>query len=278
MLRLRTTSWVLLLGVGLAAVALGEQRPATAQAPLPGRAGTYAVVGAGKGAQFSVPQVRLADEAASQRINRAIARAVVGAADVAVDTTAALPRQLKQLAGLACCLSGARFQVLLNQGYLYSVKLTLGFNGAYSYERQRYLVFDLGTGQRLELPALVADPPTQLVKRLEGAVNRRIEEFLGDTVSGGHARRADLAARFGWDYAARRVRFSAAAKPTEFAAPDLTEFALTPHSLLLFHRVGLPASMLADTPADTYRFPYARLQARGRLAGLVQKSAPSAAR
>ena len=265
------TQQSLLFGGCLFGLIVGAQLTTFAQAPVPGRAETYAVVGAGKGVQFSLPQVRLNDEAVSQRINRAIARAVVGEAEEAVDTTAALPRQLKQVAGQTCCLRGARFQVLLNQGYLYSVKLTLEFNGASSYERQRYLVFDLGTGQRLSLGQLLADPPAQLMQRLEGAVNRRIGEFLGDT--GEHAGRADLAERFGWDIATRHVRFSTAAVPTEAPAPNLTEFALTPHTLLLFYRVGLPATMLADMPDDTYRFPYARLQARGRLAELVQKSA-----
>ena len=252
----------------------GGPLTAAAQALVPGHAEVYAVLGAGKGAQFSLPQVRLANEAVSQRINRAIARAVVAAAEETVDTTAALPRQLRQVASQACCLRGARFQVLLNQGYLFSVKLTLEFEGAYSHERQRYLVFDLGTGQRLGLAALVADPSAQLVKRLEGAVNRRIGEFLGDSAIGEHAGRAALAERFGWDFATRRVRFSTAGVPSGIAAPDLNEFALTPHTLLLFYRVGLPATMLADTPDDTYRFPYTRLQARGRLAELVQKSAP----
>ena len=255
---------------------VGGRLVAAAQVPGAGRAETYAVLGAGKGAQFSVPQVRLADEGVSQRINRAIARAVVGAADDAVDTTATLPRQLKQVASQTCCLSGARFQVLLNQGYLFSVKLTLEFRGAYSYEQSRYLVFDLGTGQRLGLAALVADPPAQLLKRLEGGVNRRIGEFIGDTTTGEHVGRAALAERFGWDFATRRMRFSTATAPSEVLAPDLGEFALMPHALLLFYRVRLPASMLADTPDDTYRFPYARLQARGHLAELVQKNSPAA--
>lgn len=273
-MRLLVSQRMLLLGYWLSAASLGLPRPAQAQASAAGRAETYAVVGAGKGAQFSLPQVRLADEAVSQRINRAIARAVLRNAEAPIDTTAALPKQLRQAAGQACCLSGARFQVLLNQGYLFSVKLTLQYNGAYYYERPVYLVFDLGTGQRLSLAALVADSPAQLRQRLEGAVNRRIGEFLGDTTTGEHAGRAALAERFGWDFARRRVRFSTPTAQTEAPAVDLTEFALTPHALLLFYRVALPATMLADVPDETYRFPYNRLQARGRLAELVQKNQP----
>ena len=248
--------------------------PAEAQTPVIGRAEIVAVLGAGKGAQFSLPQVRLANEQAAASINRTIAHAVVSQADEPVDTTAALPRQLRQIAGQPCCLRGGRFQTLLNQGNLLSLKLTLEFHGAYYYERAVYLVFDLSSGQRLTLAALVADPPALLARRLEGAVNRRIGEFLSDTATGEHAGRAGLAERFGWDFATRRVRFSTADAPTEIPAPDLGDFALTPHTLLLFYRVGLPSSMLADTPDDTYRFPYARLQARGRLAELVQKSTP----
>ena len=262
----------LLLAAGLASVPI----TGAAQEPAPGRAEMFAVLGAGKGAQFSLPQVRLADELAAARINRGIARAVMSQADAPIDTTAVLARQLRQVAGQPCCLSGARFQTLLNQGNLLSLKLTLEFHGAYYYERPVYLVFDLSTGQRLTLAALVADPPAQLARRLEGAVNRRIGEFLGDTATGEHAGRAALAERFGWDFAKRRVRFSTAAAPTEIPAPDLGEFALTPHTLLLFYRVGLPSSMLADIPEDTYRFPYTRLQARGRLAELVQKGASGA--
>ena len=262
-------------GILLAAWLASAALPVAAQTPA-GRADIYAVLGAGKGAQFSLPQVRLADEVAATRINRSIARAVVSEADAPIDTTAALPRQLRQIAGQPCCLSGARFQTLLNQGNLLSLKLTLEFHGAYYYERPLYLVFDLTSGQRLTLAALVADSPAQLAHRLEGAVNRRIGEFLGDTATGEHAGRAALAERFGWDSGTRRVRFSTAAVPTEAPAVDLAEFALTPHTLLLFYRVRLPATMLADIPEETYRFPYARLQARGRLAELVQKSGPEA--
>ena len=268
---LPVTRRVLIFGLRLGVLGLGSRLPVAAQAAGAGRAETYAVLGAGKGVRFSLPQVRLADEAASERINRAIARAVLHAAEEAVDTTAALPRQLRQVASQACCLSGTRFQVLLNQNYLFSVKLTLEFHGAYYYERSVYLVFDLSSGQRLMLAALVADPPAQLRQRLAGAVNRRIGEFLGDTATGEHAGRADLAERFGWDFATRHVRFATVGAPSDSTAPALTEFALTPHALLLFYRVELPGSMLADMPDDMYRFPYARLQARGRLAELVQK-------
>ncbi|MCI1187433.1 hypothetical protein MON38_08370 [Hymenobacter sp. DH14] len=268
---LPVTRRVLLFGCCLSGLVASWGRPAAAQTPAPGRAETYAVLGAGKGAQFSVPQVRLADEAVSQRINRAIARAVVSQAKVAVDTTAALPKQLRQVASDDCCLTGARFQVLLNQGALFSVKISLEFRGASSYERQRYLVFDLGTGERLPLTALLADPPAQLARRLEAAVNRRMGEFLADSATRTHPGRAALARSLHWNATTRQVDFAAGAP-----AVSLQEFALTPHALLLLYPTDQQAVALADIPEETYRFPYARLQARGRLAELVQKSAAGA--
>lgn len=265
--RVRQTAFgaACLLGLLVGAATRGD-----AQVPAPGRAETYAVLGAGKGAQFSLPQVRLADAAVSQRINRAIARAVVGMAKTAVDTTAALPKQLRQVASEDCCLSGARFQVLLNQGYLFSVKLSMEFRGSTSYERQRYLVFDLGTGQRLPLTALVADPPAQLEHRLEAAVNRRMGEFLADSATRKHPSRLALAQTLHWNATTRQVDFSGGAP-----AVSLQEYALTPHALLLLYPTSQQAVALADIPEETYRIPYARLQAQGRLAKLVQRSIPS---
>lgn len=257
-------------GILLAAWLAGAALPVAAQAPA-GRAEVYAVLGAGKGAQFSLPQVRLADEAVSQRINRAIARAVVRQAKATIDTTATLPKQLREVAADDCCLAGARFQVLLNQGNLFSVKLTLELRGTPSYERQRYLVFDLGTGQRLVLPALIADSPDLLAHRLEAAVSRRMGEFLADSAVRSHPDRAALAQKLHWNPTTHQVNFAAGA-----SAVSLQEFALTPHALLLLYPADQQSATLADIPEETYRFPYARLQARGRLAELVQKSGPEA--
>lgn len=268
---LPVTRRVLLFGCCLSGLSVGLWPSAAAQVPGNGRAETYAVLGAGKGAQFSVPQVRLADEAVSQRINRALARAVVRQAKIAVDTTAALPKQLRQVATDDCCLTGARFQVLLNQGALFSVKISLEFRGASTYEQQRYLVFDLGTGERLALAALVADPPTQLARRLETAVNRRMSEFLADSAVRSHPGRAALAQSLHWNATTHQVDFAAGAP-----AVSLQEFALTPHALLLLYPTNQQATALADIPEETYRFPFARLQAKGRLAELVQKNASGA--
>lgn len=264
------THQLLLFGNCLFGVMAGGRLPAAAQASMPGRAETYAVLGAGKGAQFSLPQVRLSDEAVSQRINRTIARTVVRLAKTTVDTTAALPKQLRQVATNDCCLTGGRFQVLLNQGYLFSVKLSLEFRGTPSYERQQYLVFDLGTGEQVPLASLIADPPAQLAHRLEAAVNRRMAEFLADSATHNHPSRVVLAQALHWNAATHQVDFAGGAPPV-----STQEYALTPHALLLLYPADQQATALADVPEETYRFPYTRLQARGRLAVLVQKSVPA---
>ena len=245
---------------------------ATAWAQVPAvRAQVVAVVGAGKAAQFRVPQVRLPDEGAAGRINGRIAQVVAGYAEQPLDSTAALPRQLRQAAALACCLSGSRYQVLLNQSALLSLKLTLEFHGAYYYERTIHLNFDLRTGRQLALADLLADPPAQLQRRLEAAINRRIGEFLADSSTHDRATRADLAERFHWDAQARRVRFGPAGKAATATPPSLGEFALTSHAVLLFYRVGLPATMLLNTPDEVYRFPYAKLRPTGLLVELNER-------
>ncbi|WP_158022810.1 hypothetical protein, partial [Hymenobacter coccineus] len=48
------------------------------------------------------------------------------------------------------------------------------------------------------------------------------------------------------------------------------EFALTPRALLLFYRFELPHVVQNYEPADTYRFPYARVRPRGPLVPLAR--------
>ena len=250
---------------------------ARAQAPSAiGKAQLFAVVGAGKAAQFSVPQVRLADEVVAERINREIAAVVMSYATTPVDSTASLAKQLRLAAAQPCCLAGVRFQALLNQGSLLSLKLTLVFSGNMYYERTRYLVFDLNTGQRVLLNSLVADSPAQLQQRLETAVSRRVGEFLADTTKRAPATLATVAGLYHWQADKHRVDFGPANAPNTAPPVDLNEFALAPHALLLFYRVGVPSSTLADTPDEVYRIPYARLQAVGALAELIKAAAPPA--
>ncbi|MDQ2769721.1 MAG: hypothetical protein M3Y54_04385 [Bacteroidota bacterium] len=261
----------LLLWGGLGAGLARAQAPAAT-----GKAQLFAVVGAGKAAQFSLPQVRLADEAVAERINREIAAVVMSYATTPIDSTASLAKQLRLAAAQPCCLGGVRFQSLLNQGSLLSLKLTLVFNGNMYYERTRYLVFDLNTGQRVLLNSLVADSPAQLQQRLETAVSRRIGEFLADTTKRAPATLASIAGLYHWQAGKHRVDFGPANAPNTAPPVDLNEFALGPHALLLLYRVGVPSSTLADTPDEVYRIPYARLQAVGLLAELIKATAPPA--
>ena len=264
--RLRQSLLLLLLAMPL----MGR-----AQAPVASRAEVYAVVGAGRAAQFSVPQVRLPNEAVADRLNREIGRVVLSYATTPVDSTVSLAKQLRLAAAQPCCLGGVRFQTMLNQGSLLCLKLTLVFQGTMYYERTRFLVFDLNAGRQVPLSALVADSPEQLRQRLETAINRRVGEFLADTTKRAPAAMATVAERYHWNATKRRVGYGAAGD--QHAAPplDLTEFGLAPHALLLVYRVGVPSSTLADTPDEVYRVPYARLQAVGLLAELVKAGAPN---
>lgn len=251
--------------------------PARGQAPAgSGKAQLFAVMGAGKAAQFSLPQVRLGNEAVAERINHEIAAVVMSYATTPIDSTASLAKQLRLAAAQPCCLGGVRFQALLNQSSLLSLKLTLVFNGDMYYERTRYLVFDLNTGQRVRLNSLVADSPAQLQQRLETAVSRRVGEFLTDTTKRAPATLASVAGLYHWQAGKHRVDFGSANAPNTAPPVDLNEFALAPHALLLLYRVGVPSSTLADTPDEVYRIPYARLQAVGLLAELIKAAAPPA--
>ena len=99
----------------------------------------------------------------------------------------------------------------------------------------------------------------------------RMGEFLADSAVRSHPDRAALAQKLHWNPTTHQVNFAAGA-----SAVSLQEFALTPHALLLLYPADQQSATLADIPEETYRFPYARLQARGRLAELVQKSGPEA--
>lgn len=247
---------------------------ADAQASLSaGRANVYAIKEPSRFSQFVVPQVRLLNAVAAARINRQLLQQVIGGNADGEISHAANPRaQLRQAATLECCFSGARYKVLLNQDNLLSLEFVLEFHGAYYYERTDHAVFDLRTGQRLTLADLLADPAAQMRRRLSAAINRRIGEFLADTATYDTATIANLAERFHWNAATRRVDFQTDAAP-ETEQPALNDFALITGTLLLFYRVDLPYSQSSLTPDDTYRFPYTRLQPTGLLMPLA-KAAP----
>ncbi|AMJ65888.1 hypothetical protein [Hymenobacter sp. PAMC 26628] len=266
------------LGIWAGSVLLGA--PARAQAVAAGRAQVYAVTAA----DFKVPQVKLADAAVARRINRALLRLIVGANADGIDLLATPQQQLRQadresrydtdqkvLRRYGQGFVGADYNVLLNQNYLLSFAFHLEYMGAYPSQADQHATFDLRTGRGLRLVDVVADPPEQLQRRMQGAISRRVGEHLGQIAAdpADKAEVADLAERFHWNAATRQVVFEMASRPEAAAAVGLNEFALTPRALLLFYRFELPHVIQNFEPDDTYRFPYARVHPRGPLVPLA---------
>lgn len=258
------------LGLGL----LGA--PAWAQFAPGGRAQVYGVTEA----DFTVPQVKLADAAVARRINRTLLRLVVGAHADNIDSLGTARQQLRQAdrasrydaaekvsRNYGRGLVGADYNVLLNQDSLLSFGFTLEFVGAYPMQETGYVTFDLRTGRPLRLADVVADEPAQLTLRTEGAINRRMGETLAEIVAtiNDSAEVADLTERFYWNKATRRVSFERAARPDGAPGVALDEIALTPRALLLFYRFELPHVMQNFEPDDTYRFPCMRVRPWGPL-------------
>lgn len=254
--------------------------PARAQPAPGGRAQVYRVTEA----DFTVPQVKLPNAAVARRINQALLRLLIGDHAEAVDSLGTPRQQLRQ-AVRECCpgqgaassgLTAAEYKVLLNQHFLLSFEFSVEFTGAYSWGRTEHATFDLRTGRLLRLADLVADLPVQLERRMEGAINRRIGASMAEIAAESQdpAEIADLAERFHWNKATRRVNFKAGGAADEAAEISLDEFALTPDALLLFYRAGLPHAIFNFEPDETYHFPYGRLQPRGPLVPVAQVRAP----
>lgn len=281
----------LLLALGL----VNAEGSAWAQARTSGRAVMYQVPVPGEVSRFRVPQVRLADAAVARRINEVLLRGVLGTADAgAVNAKASPQRQLYQVAR-ACCydadtrtwaaagggLTGSDYTVLLNRSGLLSLSLTKQTTGAHHNYETDFLTFDLRTGHLLTLADVVADPPAQLTRRMQGAINRRYGEALAlaKTESADSATLAYMAEKFYWDWSARRVRWftgdtSAAILALTSPDPEVATFALTPTALLLFHSAAFHRLSLAPEPDEIYRFPYARLRVRPLLQPLSPAPAP----
>jgi hypothetical protein len=174
-------------------------------------------------------------------------------------------------------LTGSEYTVLLNRSGLLSLSLTKQTTGAHHNYETEFLAFDLRTGRLLTLTDVVADPPAQLTRRMQGAINRRYSEALAlaKAESADSVILAEMAEKFYWDWSARRVRWfagdtSAAALALTSPDPEVTSFALTPTALLLFHSAAFHRLSLAPEPDDTYRFPYTRLQPRSLLVPLTK--------
>ncbi|WP_125932402.1 hypothetical protein [Hymenobacter glacialis] len=246
--------------------------PGAAQ-PGPGlQAQVVALSGKGKGATFKLPQVALENRAVAELINRQLLRRIIAPnVDSPIDTMGTPAQQIRRAAALDCCFSGTNYTVLLNQGALLSLELTFEYHGTYYYERTDHITFDLNTGQVLALADVIADAPKTLSSRLRSAISRRISEELARATAeyGDSATVADLKQRFGWNAKTRQVVFARDARPAGAPEPSLTEFALSPHAVLLYYRVGLPPGLLNFTPNETYAFPWSGLRPRGPAQQLV---------
>jgi hypothetical protein len=249
----------------------------------------YAVVNRG----FRVPQVRLTDAVVARRINRLLLRQFREESGENIDSTASPQQQLRQASRLCCFDEDTKtwwaggmgvtdydFGVLLNQNYL----LSLGFSTSYNGLEQpsgSHLTLDLRTGRVLALADLVADPLAQLGRRLQAAVSRRLRGNVAEAVttygddSTRIARMAWLYQLETWDTTPQRayaldMAGSDEADPANTDFIRLTDFALTPDALLLYHPIGMSRIDFEFLPDDTYTFPYGRIKPKGLLLPVAQ--------
>lgn len=275
-----------LLGFGLLAEPLGALAQ---QGALTGRAVVYQVPARGEAARFQVPQVRLANTVAAQRINRLLLRVTL---DV-VDSTASPQRQLYQ-AARECCydqetkswraggdgLTGTGYRVLLNQDFLLSLAFSHEYGGL-EWPGGSYLTFDLRTGRCLTLADLLIDPPAELNRRLAGAINRRLRADLADVAANyGDLATIDRVAQLYGFYGVDEWNTTPQHQPAADTAASVpparqtypADFALQPNALLLFFSVGMARVEFEFLPDDTYVFPYSRLHPRGLLVAVAKKA------
>lgn len=262
------------------------------------RAVVYKVPAPGEVSRFEVPQVRLANAAVARHINEVLLRGVLGDAEEGAVNAKASPQQRLYLAARACCydadtrmwaaagggLTGSEYAVLLNRSGLLSLSLTRQTTGAHHNYETEFFTFDLRTGRLLTLADVVADPPAQLTRRMQGAINRRYGEALAlaRAESADSAILSYMAEKFYWEWSARRVRWfagdtSAAALALTSPDPEVATFALAPTALLLFHSAAFHRLSQSPEPDDTYRFPYARLRVRPVLQRLLTNIQPAPA-
>ncbi|RZK26316.1 MAG: hypothetical protein EOO63_14855 [Hymenobacter sp.] len=214
---------------------------------------------------YNVPQVALPNAVVARRINQRLARLLVQCEDPdAVDSLATLPRQLqqakrasdfdenKQLLANSQGFIGCSYTVLLNQGGLLSLAYQCDFRWNQEASTTGHVTFDLRTGRPLRLAQLVADSATQLQRRMQAAINRRLKEHLAEITEeyGDSVTVAYVADRYGWDWATKSVGLTA----------DLSEFALTPKRLLLFYKVDFQRINAPFQMDETYQFSYNSLK------------------
>ncbi|WP_141765615.1 hypothetical protein, partial [Hymenobacter coccineus] len=173
--------------------------------------------------KFAVPQVKLPDAAVARRINRALLRLIVGAQTDNVDSLGTAQQQLRRadresrydaeakvLRSYGQGFVGADYKVLLDQQFLLS--FAFEYLGPYPSQSTQHATFDPRTGRQFRLTDLIADAPAQLTLRMQGAINRRVGEHLGQLaqVFANKDEMTYLVERFHWRAGARRGPIGAA--------------------------------------------------------------------
>jgi hypothetical protein len=201
---------------------------------------------------FALAQVRGNDPAVVGRINRQLVRRGLHRAD---DTTLreqparlAVRRARRQhLADLTTGLSGCAYQVQAHTPSLLAFQLSAEYNGAYTYQMQEYVVFDLRTGRQLRLADLLRPADTLRLQQLwRRRINARVAALLRQADS---ADAADLRQRWNWDPSSQQLRFG----PDQ---PRLSEFTIGPNGLAAMFRLGVHHSLRGTDldPAAEYVF------------------------
>ena len=264
------------------------------------RAQIASVPATGETGRFKVPQVTLPDAAVSRRINKFIMRWFRDEVGDPIDSTASPQQQLRQAARQCCFdedtktwwaggtgLTGSGYSILLNQNYLLSLGFSITYNGL-EQPGDPHFTFDLRTGKVLKVSDLVANPPGQLGRRFRTAISRRLRNKLGGVVKvyGDDSDRIETVARLyqieHWDTTPQRGlaldMAGDAPEPTDDFGAGITDFALTPDALLLFHNVGMQRTSFEFLPDPAYTFPWARLQPRERLRPVIEAAAAKSQR
>jgi hypothetical protein len=258
--------------------------PALRAQPVAGGVAQVFAVTDGRDQRFRVPQVRLPDAAVARRINRQLLRQLMEY-DEGVDSTAS-PRQQVRQASRACCYdsktrswaaggigySGTDYRVLLNRAYLLSFEFTKDYDARTALAAE-HLTFDLRTGKRLTLGDLVADPPAQLARRLDWAVDRRLKDELAKVAAiyGDSAVIADVALMYGlenWNTVKQKPTIANA--PVDVNWYRWADFALDDQALLLFYNVSMSRISVEFLPEPVYTFPFARIHPQGLLIPLAK--------
>ena len=245
---------------------------ARAQAtPAGSGARVYAVPASGAAARYRVPQVQLpaAGAAAARRINAALIQQLLTDnledARPAATVAQAVQRVRAEYEGNGQSgVYATSYRVLLNQGGLLSLALTVEYSAAYPSTEIRHATFDLRTGRLLALADLLADT-LALRQRWHQRLNQRVatrlrevaREYPGDSGAAQVVRDYTQ-----WSDSAHQVL------PRSW--PPLGEFALTPQGLVLFSRFEFPHVVLALAPANDYLFAWAQVRPWLKPGGLGQ--------